>query len=283
MRILFTIAHSFQPIAQGHDASQRNDPQSRLQTLTTSISALHQLFGNPQQSIYMRQAPALSAKQVQAHDIDVVVCTTQSDHLLDRLPLPSQLYQHHSTQGDPSLLGVECQALLRDRLDNYDYYCFLEDNLILHDPWFFAKLNWFTQQADELSLLQPHCYAVADDSNHKIYRDQEIASHVSTSQERSQFQGKMMGIPMRFQQVLHPRSNCYFLNQTQMRHWTSQPYFLGHNSCGLAQLESPTSPSLMNAFRVYKTASEQASFFAIQQSGQSDRTLSKQPMKITMH
>ena len=57
------------------------------------------------------------------------------------------------------LLGFECQAVLRDAIGRYDYYCFLEDDTVIRDPCFFAKLSWFTDQYGDEALLQPNRYA----------------------------------------------------------------------------------------------------------------------------
>ncbi len=145
MRILFTIAHFFNPNTNGKHGSQRKDPRPRILALGRSLAALHQLFSKSQSTIHIGQRLAFPANQPQSYELDVIICTTQNNHLLNQLPLPAHLYQHYPTKAEPLMLGFECQALLRDCLGKYDYYCFLEDDLILHDPWLFIKLNWFTQ------------------------------------------------------------------------------------------------------------------------------------------
>jgi hypothetical protein len=158
-------------------ASQGKDSQHRVQALSQSLASLHQLFSKSQDIINIAQRLAFPANQPQAYELDIVICTTQDYHLLNQLPLPEHFYKHHSTKVEPLLLGFECQAVLRDYLGQYDYYCFLEDDLILHDPWFFVKLNWFSQQAGELSLLQPNRYEVCTDTlTYKAYIDGDLCS-----------------------------------------------------------------------------------------------------------
>lgn len=277
MRILFTIAHCFKPTTGGRYASQRKDPQPRLQAMTASIAALHQLFGKSQWSIDISRRLALPANQIQAHKLDIVICTTQNYHLLAQLPLPSQLYQHHPTQVEPMLLGFECQAVLRDCFGQYDYYCFLEDDLILHDPWFFVKLSWFTQQFGNLSLLQPNRYETAthglSQKAYKAYIDGDLAPRVTAPfqnvQERSQLQTEALGMAITFRRALNPHAGCYFLNANQLAHWASQPYFLDRDTQFVGPLESAATLGIMKAFQVYKTAPEQAGFLEIQHFGMS--------------
>jgi hypothetical protein len=273
LRILITIPHFFKPDG-GRHASQRQDLQSRLQALSMSLAALHQLFGKAQAIINIAQKLALPANQNQDYDLDIVICTTGEHHLLDQISLPYHFYRHHSTQAEPLLLGFECQAVLRDCLGKYDYYCFLEDDLILHDPWFFLKLAWFSQQAGELSLLQPHRYEI---STHnlicKAYIDGDLAPKVTEPfqnvHEGSEIHGQIMGVPIAFCRTLNPHSGCYFLNQMQMASWVSQPHFLDRDTSFVGPLESAATLGIIKTFQVYKTVLQQANFFEIQHFGKS--------------
>lgn len=272
MRVLLTIAHFFKPNSGKH-ASQRRDPTPRVQALSMNLVALHQLFSKSQSIINIAQRSTLPANQSQAHDLDIVICTTQNHHLLNQLSLPYHFYKHHPTQVEPLLLGFECQAVLRSCLGQYDYYCFLEDDLILHDPWLFVKLAWFTQQAGDLSLLQPNRYEVSTHSvTCKTYIDGDLAPSVTAPfqnvQERSQFQGNVMGQSITFRRTFNPHSGCYFLNTHQMAHWASQPDFLDRDISFISPLESAATLGIMKTFRIYKPIPEQASFLEIQHFGE---------------
>jgi hypothetical protein len=269
MRILFTIPHFFKPHIQGQHASQGNDPQARLQALSKSLAALHQLFGTSQSIINIGKRLAFPANQSQAHELDVVICTTNDYHLLNQLALPEHFYKHHSTKVEPLLLGFECQAVLKDCLGQYDYYCFLEDDLIIHDSWFFVKLNWFTQKASDLSLLQPNRYEVSTQGLvSKAYIDGDLALRVTASfqnvREQPKLKGNIMGIPISFRRALNPHAGCYFLNANQMAYWANQPYFLDRDTSFIGSLESAATLGIMKTFRVYKTAPEQAGFLEIE-------------------
>jgi hypothetical protein len=272
MRILFTIAHFFRPDSKGKHASQRKNPQPRIQALTQSITNLHQLFGKSQSIINIGQRLAFPANQPESSQLDIIICTTQDCHLLDQLSLPSHFYRHYPTQAEPILLGFECQAVLRDNLGKYDYYCFLEDDLIIHDPWFFVKLNWFTQQASDLSLLQPNRYEVSiNNLTDKAYVDGDLLPRVTAPfqnvQERPELKGKIMGMPITFHRALNPHSGCYFLNANQMTYWAKQAHFLDRDTSFVSPLESAATLGIMKTFRIYKTVPQQANFLEIQHFG----------------
>jgi len=271
MRVLFTIAHYFKSDS-GQHGSQGKSPKPRLQALTLNISALHQLFSKSQGMIEIARRVTLPVNQSQTCDLDIVICTTQNDHLLDQLSLPYHFYRHHPTQVEPLLLGFECQAVLRDCLGQYDYYCFLEDDLVLHDPWFFAKLAWFNQQVGDLRLLQPYRYEItAHALICKAYVDGNLHPKVTAPfqnvQERPHVRGIFLGQPIVFQRTLNPHSGCYFLNAEQMKHWVNQPHFLDRDDRFIGPLESAATLGIMKTFQVYKPALEQASFLEIQHFG----------------
>jgi hypothetical protein len=272
MRILFTIAHFFRPDSKGKHASQRKNSQSRIQALTQSITNLHQLFGKYQSIINIGQRLAFPANQPQDIQLDIIICTTQNCHLLEQLTLPSHFYYHYPTQAEPLLLGFECQAVLKDNLGKYDYYCFLEDDLIIHDPWFFVKLNWFTKQAGNLSLLQPNRYEVSlNNLTDKAYIDGDLLPRVTAPfqniQEKPELKGKIMGIPITFCRALNPHSGCYFLNANQMAYWAKQKHFLDRDTSFVSPLESAATLSIMKTFRIYKTVAQEANFLEIQHFG----------------
>jgi hypothetical protein len=272
MRILFTIAHFFKADNNGKHASQRKNPQPRIQALSQSLAALHQLFGKSQSIINIAQKAAKPANEYQASEIDIFICTTQDCHLLNQLLVPSHFYKHYPSQVQPLLLGFECQSLMRDYLGQYDYYCFLEDDLIIHDPWFFLKLKWFTQQAGDQSLLQPNRYEVSVQAlTSKAYIDGDLAPRVTAPfqnvQEKPELMGKIMSMPISFRRTLNPHSGCYFLNANQMFHWVKQPYFLDQDTSFVSPLESAATLGIMKTFRVYKTVPEQANFLEIQHYG----------------
>src|SRR5262249_46657392 len=154
----FTIAHYFSPSGgkarDGRDhGSAAVDPQPRIDALAACLNALHQLYEQAHCVLHHARKVVIPSEPRIRHHIDVVVCTTQDCHVLKQLPVPAHYYHQHDTGTQPLFLGYECHALLRDRLGDYDYYCYLEDDLVLHDPWFFLKLAWFTKTFGDERVL----------------------------------------------------------------------------------------------------------------------------------
>ena len=121
MRILAAIPHYFaRSVAMSPDGRWHGSvgmgPQPRIAALSMAIAALHQLYGPSQHIIDHARRIALPANERTAGSVDVVVCTTGNEHLLDLLPLPAGSFVHHPTNCPGPLLGFECHAVLRSRL-----------------------------------------------------------------------------------------------------------------------------------------------------------------------
>src|SRR5207253_2114842 len=133
-------------------------------------------------------------------------------------------FSAHATQAEPLLLGFECHAVLRDRLGSYDYYCYLEDDLIVHDPWLFRKLDWFTKRYGDDKLLQPNRFESGPHAYiNKAYVDgmlrEAIMAPVRTDPTATVLRADILGEEVIFEQTLNPHAGCFFLNAAQMSCW----------------------------------------------------------------
>lgn len=272
MKILITIPHYYNVSGDGHGSGGKN-PQPRISALAECLFNIHSLFGNSQCMIDIQNKKAISVNKDFAHSIDVIICTANGKHLLNQPELPKQFFSHHeSSLENPRYLGFECQKVLKDNLGKYDYYCFMEDDLIIHDPYFFEKMKWFVESSSIENVLQPNRYEVSANGNVlKSYIDGDIRSRATEKfqniQEFSNIQANFLGKRVFFQRPLNPHSGCYFLNQAQMEYWAKQPYFLDKDASFISPLESSASLGIMKTFKVYKPAPQNASFLEIQHYG----------------
>ncbi len=276
MRILVTIPHYFRPAGPSGDGrahgSVAGRRAARVAALTRCVASLHQLFGRPQCVMDIARRTTTPANAATADLLDVVVCTAGEDHALADLPLGAGYYERHPTSAEPLLLGFECHAALLNRLGRYDYYCYLEDDLIVHDPWFFLKLCWFTRDAGDECLLQPNRYEVAVNHRvHKAYVDGPIAERAAApfqdARDRPRLRGEALGQALAFERPSNPHAGCFFLNARQMEQWASRDYFLDRDARFIGPLESAASLGVMRTFRLYKPATECAAFLEIEHAG----------------
>ncbi len=277
MRLLLTIPHFFDARGgKGRDGREHGslakDPEPRIQALRACLGALHQVCGAPQCVIDVSQRRTRPANPDTSYQLEIVICTTQGRHLLAELAPGTGPYHSHPTQAEPMLLGFECQAVLRDRLGQYDYYCYLEDDLVLHDPWFFQKLAWFNQHLGDHRLLQPNRFEAGPHPVvRKAYVDGDQAERATARfqdlRQARRLVSTVLGVRVVFLRARNPHSGCYFLNAAQMEHWAKQPYFLDRDTRYVGPLESAASLGIMRAFEVYKPAPENAAFLEIEHYG----------------
>ena len=273
MRILFTIPHFFEHRSLGaKHGSQKDKAEKRLRGLTRQILSLHRVFGNSLCMIHIASRTAIPAGQAMGSSISIAVLTTRGMHLLDRLPLSPSLYEHVATDAKPLFLGYECHDLLKKRLGQFDYYCYLEDDLIISDPLFFAKLAWFTQAVGNISVLLPHRYENSVNGPFfKVYIDGDLRPEVTAEyqdiKQQPAVRADIMGMPLVFSRTLNPHSGCFFLNQDQMEHFAARPWFMDRSSKFIGPLESAATLGVMRTFRVYKPSREFTRFLEIEHAG----------------
>ncbi|MDB5349628.1 MAG: hypothetical protein JWN86_875 [Planctomycetota bacterium] len=277
MRILAVIPHYFDSDSQQAPDGRRHgsvakDPAPRIEALSACIAALHQQFDPSQSIIDIARKVTRPANAAIAAGVDVIVCTTGDKHLVPALDLGHSAFTHLITDDPAPFLGYTCRAVLRDRIGLYDYYCYLEDDLIVRDPFLFAKLAWFNGHLGDDRLLQPNRYELARKGIvRKAYVDGDLADHVlapfADLTVDPTLRSKFLNVDLAFHRPKNPHSGCYFLNARQMASWGARADFLDRESSFVGPLESAATLGILRAFTIYKPSPENAAFLEIEHHG----------------
>jgi len=274
MKILITIPHYYRHIENTSHGSMGKDPARRIEALTECITSIHQNFGSSQclMDHYLKQT--FPANFYQQHQIDIFICTTRQCHILGELLLQRTSYSHIETNSEPMLLGFECANILKEHLGKYDYYCYMEDDLIIHDPLFIQKIKWFTDSTSNDNLLQPNRFELSrHHSVLKCYLDGNVGDIYSCLSlyptDGPEFSTNFFGSYFRFSQPLNPHSGCFFLNAEQFEYWTRQSHFSEKDTSFIGPLESAASIGIMKTFNIYKPVPDNANFLEIGHHGDS--------------
>lgn len=279
MKILFTIPHYFNPEGNGRYGSTRSNPVPRIEALTRCISSIHQLFGEKQFDINISN---LSANKVNDfNEIEIVILTTQNKHLIEHIN--HELFTHRQIGVEPMILGFEAKKVFSESVGRYDYYCYLEDDLTINDPWFFTKLKWFNSLTNDNFLLQPNRYEISiGNIADKVYIDGNLRFQVTEEfqdiSDTKTLEGVVMGERILFKRALNPHSGCYFLNNNQLEKWMEQDYFESNAINFVGPLESAATLGIMKTFKVYKP--EPQNFLEIMHYGTSFLGLLGNKVKI---
>jgi SAM-dependent methyltransferase len=272
MRILFVIPHYFGSGPTCYGSTDVSKKKQRAASLEACIASLYQQFGR-QQNMLLHDGLRRSANRVTSVDLNVVVCVRGDDHLLNELDLPEGSFQTRvSAIVDPRYLGYVCFDVFKECYGTYDWYCFLEDDIVVGDPLFFCKLQWFySVTGNARYLLQPNRFEVsAVPALGKSYVDGPLWQDSAEFMESLRLPGCREEIHVPFGDEVfrilpaeNPHSGCFFLTGTHLDHMLEQPWY-GERLVGYAgPLESAATLYITTLFHVFKPSDECASFLEV--------------------
>ena len=281
MRILIAIVHHWNPKGAGRHASLRPQREPRQFALQDQLLALRRL-DTRQGVLNISTKMVEDANQALRHHFTIKVVTDGSHHVLDYLePEYRSLVEEVPTQPhEPKHLGFEAQRVLAQHLsDDYDLYVYLEDDLLIHDPFFFHKIFWFQKSVGENCVLLPHRYESfwkpAADVD-RFFIDGAMFKHELDAlipEPPPPLSTALPGGQVVFVSPENPHSGCFALTKAQLCYWSQQDWFLDYDCSLISPLESAATLGLVKTFKLYKPAWAYASFLELQHWGVNFRSL----------
>ena len=284
MKILFSVVHYWNPDGGGKHQSLRPDPQPRIDALKQQLISLRRL-GLNQSYLHLADRKAYPANTDFRSDISIHIITDGSNHVLDYLPqtFSNSYSKVECTPSNPLLLGFEVHKHLEKCLDeDFDWFCYLEDDLVIYDPYFLQKILWFENVCGADSVLLPQRVEFALEPNQvdRFYIDgpidnQELCKLVSPGPVR------LINSPAgsaAIQPALNPHAGCFFISRRQLEYWVSQPHWLDYDVSFVSALESAATLGLAKTFSIFKPCLSTAGWLEIQHYGNNFHTLLKKEM-----
>jgi hypothetical protein len=271
MKIIFVIPHFYKHDERGVIGSRNSPPAERAAVLERCLTSLRQTFGMNHGLVNSGQGlrQANSATSVR---LKIVVCTSGDYHLLKELP--SGIVDQHKVPDVPAALGFACHRILKGAVGEYDYYCFLEDDIEITDALFFRKLAWFSANFGNDAVLQPNRFEISlGPPLWKLYLDgntfkRDAGAAFQDVTDRPKLSASGLGADWLFQRVGNPHSGGFFLNAQQMAVLAGKSDFGVYTTAFHTALESAATLPIMRHFRVYKPARENAAFLEMRHLGQ---------------
>ena len=276
MRILVAVVHYWDPEGNGQHGSLRPNPRPRIEAFQQQLLAL-QRMGARQAQLNMQTMAADPANSQLQHTIDIKVITDGEHHVLDRLDPPYRgLFQMVVAKPEsPKHLGFVAQRFLASCLDqDYDLYAYFEDDLIVFDPWFFRKIDWFRSQVGDDCVVFPHRIELAPDPHpvDRFFIDgpmPESDLREILPEPEPAIGAQWPGGTLYFESPRNPHAGCFVLSNTQLHHWTRQPHWQDGDCSWVSPLESAATLGIAKTFRLFKPVMAQASWLEIQHWGTS--------------
>lgn len=268
MRILVVIPHycsGSQSSLAGYGSYGPRLP--RLAALSEMLQSLFSHFGS--RRIASRTVRA-STTPPDANVLDVVIVTVRGFNVLDDINLDPDIAIEYF-DGDPMMLMFEAQRLLRERAGRYDIYGMMEDDIVIHDPLFFEKLQWFQSTFPAGYLLQPHRYEISKSGRvEKLLIDpkpRERSGPFVREGQVDRLAASWQGREARFELPLNPHAACYFVSDEQLRMWVDTEWFYDRDTSCVGPLESAVNLALGRTFDIYKPLEEQSNFLEVEHFG----------------
>jgi hypothetical protein len=258
MRILVVIPHYFGPSHPENNLATIGsyiEPLGRLTALSEAIVGLHRHFG-PNRHVYDGTAIEADAGSPQ-RKVDIVVLAVRGHELTGELGLDPGTIETRYVDCKPPWIAFEAQRVFRERLGQYDFYCLMEDDLIIHDPAFFDKLNWFQRNFGHTALLMPvRCEIPATGTPAKVIADLDLVEDAyrpfRRPGQREQLEAIWNGQRQWFGLPKNPHAGSFFLTGEQMDYWAKQPTFDDEDASWIGPIESAGTFSVGRVFDLYK-------------------------------
>ena len=273
MKLHFAIAHYFNPLGDGRHGSLSKNAVPRVKAIKKCILQLHRLFGSPDGTLNHMKRRVDIIKN--SYEIKVSICVTGNSHLIDELKdseLVGGFEVIKCSPKEPKLLGFECHRILKEREREYDYNCFLEDDIVITDPEFFKKLTYFNHIFGDNYLLQPNRIETGDkmsDIKH-FYIDGDYNPKATMEYRKAMGETLIMshlGESVRFKQPFNTHSGCFFLNKNQSRMYFESGVWSEKDISFHGPLESAATLGVMKKFQIVKPALENGKFLTVEHAG----------------
>jgi hypothetical protein len=273
LRILVTIPHYFgssPPDFKQPGYASYIEPIGKIAALNETIVALLGNFG-PNRCTYFGET-INTDRAAPPRRVDIVIMTMRDHNILPLLGLAPETFEIEYVTGEAPWIPFHAQSLLRDRLGSYDFYCYLEDDMIIHDPAFFEKLLWFQNNFGHKCLLAPVRYELASTGTPaKVIIDFDLRPDLlepfRRANQKYELEGAWNGRRHAFQLPGNPHAGSYFLTQEQMAHWVRQSSFNDHDASWVGPIESANTLSVGKVFDIYKAVRPDPFFLEVQHFG----------------
>jgi hypothetical protein len=160
------------------------------------------------------------------------------------------------TECDPMLAGFRMQEELIARMDDHDWFLFLEDDIVIHDGAFLRKVQEFHRNAGPRDLLMPHRYEYVDGV--KRYIDLNISIGLSWNKLSTLNIGGA-----KFSEFTNPHTGLYCLSQDQLRLWDRSGRTWKNRSIWVGPLESAATYCLLECFNLFKPHPSNLSYLEV--------------------
>lgn len=158
---------------------------------------------------------------------------------------------------DPMFVEFRLQEEFVERLEEFDWFLFIEDDIVLYDAFTLEKLEKFNQQSGyENAILYPNRYEMYQVT--KRYIDLTITKPFLVNKLSSvEIEG------VKFAEFNNPHAAFYCLSRKQMKLWIKSGRLFKNQIVNVGPLESAATFCLLECFSIYKPHPSNLNYFEV--------------------
>lgn len=235
-KVIAVIAH----ITSVDEAKHRDKAFAKIEKLKNTIDGLFTSF---------------------AHcELTIVIKTVAGRHITAYLPeyQISSIHVQEESDCDPMFIGFRAQDELINRFDDFDWFLFLEDDIVIHDSYILEKLEKFnTECGYSRAVLLPNRYELWEVK--KSYIDLTIDKKIAwNGLSTVEIEG------VKFTECTNPHSGLYCLSKLQMQLWIESGREWKNKNFGFGgSRECAATYCLLECFSLYKPHPSNLHFFEV--------------------
>ncbi len=239
-KIIIIIAHVV--------PNAKNEVEGKLGRLTACLNALF--------------------KSLALFEFKIILLTKEGFSLHQYLPeyLKHKTEVYYSQQQDPMFVEYNAHDVFKLHVNAYDYFLFLEDDIILNDSWFLEKIKNFNDASPKNNfVLLPHRFEYY--IGLKYYFEQSVLIKDTLQPHKYLEQLTIISGGIKFSIYENPHAAFYCLNKEQMQLWINSGYKWKNKVVAFGALESAATFCLYENFQFFNPHPDNISYFEVQHYG----------------
>ena len=192
-------------------------------------------------------------------DLSIAIQTLPNRHVTAYLPeyQINCIQIQEGPECDPMLVEFRLQEEFVEKVEEFDWFLFIEDDIVLYDAFTIEKLEKFNQESGyENAILYPNRYEMYQGT--KRYIDLTIEQPLSWNQLSSvEIEG------VKFAEFSNPHAAFYCLSRKQMKQWIKSGRVFKNQVVNVGPLESAATFCLLECFSIYKPHPSNLNYFEV--------------------
>jgi hypothetical protein len=282
MRVLLVVPHFFKAIEKSsHSSNNIGYKDYRKKSLDRLLLSWRAHFSEVATIDFPTKT--FNIKPPSISKLDITLLTNDVNHLLEKSTLDFyQCKQINVECTNPKMLPFASYQIFERELENYDWFVYSEDDLLISDALFFNKQQIFQYEFGYKRLLQPNRYELnREGPRFKTYIDGDQSdvfykTSIKNLPDHDQLIQNLNSYEIQYRRAKNPHSGFFCLSRERLKYWMSKDYFINLDCSFVSPLESAATLGILRTFSIYKPESNRG-FLEIEHM---DNKFSSLPLKF---